>query len=304
MERLIRIAVLSYALVLAPPPSFAQSPDIEAMKRSLEAQIGVFQRVNDLETRVSALEKKGGDQSAVVVDSGAIGPHHNQIAPEFAPTSHEAIQFALSMYRGVLPSHTFVDIGCGDGRVLIAAVQKFGCHGLGIEIDPDQAALARKCVEAAGLSGKIQIVEGDATKMRFPKVDAGFAFLYPETLDALTDKIAAIPAFVSYQHPVKGLKETRSALGKFYSKEPIVQQAETQVVAGRPYAVWNGMTYYQEYNPNCNCAMCQSIRGQLQIPRTQTVLAQVRQPVVQRAQSGHWQKQCINGVCQMVWVND
>jgi SAM-dependent methyltransferase len=269
-------------------------------------------------------EEKGGDQSIVVEKdspssgSGAIGPLYDQVAPEssnpaIAPTSHEAIQFALSMYRGVLPQHTFVDIGCGDGRVLIAAVRKFNCNGLGIEIDPDQAELARRCVEAAGLSHKITIREGDATQMDF-KADAGFAYLYPETLEALADKIAAIPAFVSYQHPVDGLKETRTEHGSFYSKDPqaVAQsQPETKVVPAAPYAVWNGVTYYQEYRPGCQCDMCRSLRAQLAIPRTTTVVVQPEQQAavmpqinVSPQRTGRMVKQCINGVCQWVWVWD
>lgn len=41
-------------------------PDIEAMKRSLEAQIGLYQRINNLEQRVTNLEQRGGDPPSVV----------------------------------------------------------------------------------------------------------------------------------------------------------------------------------------------------------------------------------------------
>lgn len=258
------------------------------------------------------------EQDAPSTDSGVIDPE--VVAPEssnpaLAPTSHEAIQFALSMYRGMRPEHTFVDIGCGDGRVLIAAVRKWGCRGVGYEIDPEQAALARACIEAAGLSDKITVIEQDVTDLYTIEGDAGYAFLYPETLAKLAHIIKRIPAFVSYQHPVTGLKETSSEHGNFYSKEPI--QAETRVVTARPYAVWNGATYYQEYRPGCQCTMCRSIRAQLSIPRTTTVVVQpevykeersstVTTPIIapQPQRRGHFQRQCINGVCQMVWVWD
>lgn len=297
MNTLIQKAVLFAAAALAAAyaiPALADGPDFEAMKRSLESQIDLFRQINDHETRLRALETQSPAAAHAVPAVAAM-----------APTSHEAIQFALSLYRGVRPEHTFVDIGCGDGRVLIAAVQKWGCNGLGIELDVNQAELARRCVEAAGLSSKIKIVEGDATKLDF-KADAGFAYLYPETLEALASKIANIPAFVSYQHPVAGLKETTTAQGKFYSRDPVIAQA-TQDVPAQRYAVWNGRTYFQEYRPGCNCAMCQSIRYQLTIPRTTTVAVQAPQQTVAAAQpqrSGHFQRQCINGVCQNVWVWD
>lgn len=304
MNTLIQKAVLFAAAALAAAyaiPALAEGPDFEAMKRSLESQIDLFRQINDHETRLRALETQSPAAAHAVPAVAAM-----------APTSHEAIQFALSLYRGVRPEHTFVDIGCGDGRVLIAASQKWGCNGLGIELDVNQAALARRCVEAAGLSAKIKIVEGDATspeiRAMIRKADAGFAFLYPETLETLTGEIAAIPAFVSYQHSVAGLKETKSAQGKFYSKEPVAQAVQTQVVAAQPYAVWNGQIHTREWNPNCSCDMCQSIRYQLTIPRTTTVAVQApQQAVVAQAQpqrSGHFQRQCINGVCQNVWVWD
>lgn len=66
MIQFARVAVLAFC-VLSGPKLYAQEPDIEAMKRSLEAQIGVFQRLNELEQRVRVLEQKGGDPKAVVV---------------------------------------------------------------------------------------------------------------------------------------------------------------------------------------------------------------------------------------------
>jgi precorrin-6B methylase 2 len=56
-----------------------------------------------------------------------------------------------------------VDIGCGDGRVLIEAVRHFGCRARGIEIDPVLAAVARTRVDEAGLSDRIEVIEGDAS---------------------------------------------------------------------------------------------------------------------------------------------
>lgn len=54
-----------------------------------------------------------------------------------------------------------VDIGCGDGRLLIDASARYGCRGRGIERDASLAALAADNVVAAGLSDRIEIVHGD-----------------------------------------------------------------------------------------------------------------------------------------------
>jgi len=55
-----------------------------------------------------------------------------------------------------------LDVGCGDGRVLVEAARRFGCRARGIEIDPELAAAARTRVAAAGMADRIQIVEADA----------------------------------------------------------------------------------------------------------------------------------------------
>lgn len=61
-------------------------PDIEAMKRSLEAQIGLYQRINDLEKRVTKLEK--GDAKPVVGSGSGAGQTPFVVtAPELPKTT-------------------------------------------------------------------------------------------------------------------------------------------------------------------------------------------------------------------------
>jgi uncharacterized protein (TIGR03000 family) len=55
------------------------------------------------------------------------------------------------------------DCGCGDGTLIITAVQKFGAKkAVGIDIDPKKVAEAKKAVEDAKLADKITIREGNA----------------------------------------------------------------------------------------------------------------------------------------------
>lgn len=53
------------------------------------------------------------------------------------------------------------DLGCGDGRILIAAALKYRCRGVGYEYDPEIAKLARERVEKAGLADLVTIHQGD-----------------------------------------------------------------------------------------------------------------------------------------------
>jgi protein-L-isoaspartate O-methyltransferase len=108
---------------------------------------------------------------------------------------------------GLSKSDVFADIGCGDGRLLIDAVETFGCSAVGIEIDPVKADKAREKVKAAGLSDRITVLTGDA-KSFDPEaygVTAAVAYLYPELLEKLKPMLETIPVLVTPFHQVPGL---------------------------------------------------------------------------------------------------
>jgi predicted RNA methylase len=51
---------------------------------------------------------------------------------------------------------TVYDLGCGDGRIPIAAAKKFGAHGVGLDIDPKLVDLARSNAKAAGVEKLVE----------------------------------------------------------------------------------------------------------------------------------------------------
>lgn len=59
------------------------------------------------------------------------------------------------------PRDIVYDLGSGDGRVVITAAKKFGARGVGIEIDPAMARLARDNAARAGLAERVRIVQQD-----------------------------------------------------------------------------------------------------------------------------------------------
>ena len=84
-----------------------------------------------------------------------------------------------------------IDIGCGDGRVLIEAVRRYGCRARGVENDPDLVLRARADVEAAGLDSRIEIVEGDGANMSLAGASIVFTFLPAEMTAQLLAGIVA-----------------------------------------------------------------------------------------------------------------
>ena len=78
----------------------------------------------------------------------------------FVPTPNEVVDAMLKMAE-VTKADTVYDLGCGDGRIVIAAAQKYGARGVGIDIDPERVAEATENTRKAKVSDRVKIVQGD-----------------------------------------------------------------------------------------------------------------------------------------------
>ena len=80
-------------------------------------------------------------------------------------------------FAGIDANDHLVDLGCGEGRVVIAAASARNCKATGVEKDPRLVDIARKRVVESGVSrGSVSIVEGDAGA--YPLTDATAVFLF------------------------------------------------------------------------------------------------------------------------------
>ena len=88
-------------------------------------------------------------------------------APTLAPyvaTPPDVVDRMLTLAR-VGPSDVVYDLGCGDGRIVIAAARKFGARGVGIDIDADLIARARAAATANGVNDRVRFRVEDATSV-------------------------------------------------------------------------------------------------------------------------------------------
>ncbi len=88
----------------------------------------------------------------------------------FAITPAYLIQRKIEL-ANIQPNQLVGDLGCGDATVLIEAVTKTGCKGLGIESDLGVIELARQKVKEAGLEDRIQLVQEDMFKTDLSQID-------------------------------------------------------------------------------------------------------------------------------------
>jgi ubiquinone/menaquinone biosynthesis C-methylase UbiE len=67
----------------------------------------------------------------------------------------------LSLAR-VGPRDVVYDLGCGDGRIVIAAAKRFGARGVGVDLQPNLIRSAREAAAREGVSDRVEFRVGNA----------------------------------------------------------------------------------------------------------------------------------------------
>jgi ubiquinone/menaquinone biosynthesis C-methylase UbiE len=78
---------------------------------------------------------------------------------------------------------SMIDLGSGDGRIVIMAAQEFGASATGIEIDPDLVKQSRLRIEKMNLSANAKIIEGDILQQDYSSADLLTVYLLPTSND-------------------------------------------------------------------------------------------------------------------------
>jgi SAM-dependent methyltransferase len=84
------------------------------------------------------------------------------------------------------------DLGCGDGRILIAAAQKAGCRAVGFDIDADLVRIARENVRAAGVEHLVTVEQRDVLTVDLSESSVVMVYLLPWIMEKLTPQFEAM----------------------------------------------------------------------------------------------------------------
>lgn len=95
------------------------------------------------------------------------------------PTGNELVIQMLKTAK-VGPNDLVYDLGAGDGKIAIAAAKEFGARAVGIEFNPDMAALAQRNAKRAGVGDRVTIINGDIFKEDFSKATVVTLYLLPD----------------------------------------------------------------------------------------------------------------------------
>jgi SAM-dependent methyltransferase len=112
----------------------------------------------------------------------------NSRGAPWVPTARETIRRMLSMAE-VRPEEVVYDLGCGDGRVLVAAARGFGARAVGIELDISRFLWSLAVIAALGLWHRVRVVRGDLFRQDLREADVVVTYLLQATNDRLQAKL-------------------------------------------------------------------------------------------------------------------
>jgi Methyltransferase domain len=95
-------------------------------------------------------------------------------------TTPDNVTLAMLQLAEVRTSDHVIDLGSGDGRIVILAARRFGASGLGVEIVPDLVQRSRESARAAGVEARAQFREQDLFKTDLSAATVVTMYLLPE----------------------------------------------------------------------------------------------------------------------------
>ncbi len=96
----------------------------------------------------------------------------------FVPTPMAVVDAMLDMAQ-VTRNDTLYDLGCGDGRIVVRAATRFGCRGVGVDLDPERVREANENARKAGVSELTRFEVGDVFEFDFSAASVVTMYLLP-----------------------------------------------------------------------------------------------------------------------------
>ena len=109
---------------------------------------------------------------------------YSQKAPKRPPDVYwepttDPVVTAMLKLADVKKGDLVYDLGCGDGRIVIAAAKEFGAHGVGVDIDPQRISESNENAKKAGVTSMVQFREDDLFETKISDATVVTLFLWP-----------------------------------------------------------------------------------------------------------------------------
>ena len=103
--------------------------------------------------------------------------------------SPDNVTLAMLKLANVGPEDYVIDLGSGDGRIVLVAAKRFGARGLGVEIVPELVAKSRASARAAGVESRAFFKEQDLFKTDLSPASVVTMYLLPDVNLALRPRL-------------------------------------------------------------------------------------------------------------------
>jgi predicted O-methyltransferase YrrM len=137
--------------------------------------------------------------------------YSNKLAP-YVGTPVRVMDRMLDL-ANIKPGETVYDLGCGDGRIVIAAALRYKAKAVGVEISPKLASQATSAIDKAGLNGRARIIQGDLLEVDLTGADVVTIYLATQLNAQLRPRLEkylhAGARVVSHDYAVPGWKPTK-----------------------------------------------------------------------------------------------
>jgi len=117
-------------------------------------------------------------------------PSTNMRGPDvvFVGTPYDLISMMLQM-ADVKKTDMIYDLGCGDGRILVLAAQKYGAQGIGYDIDPERIIESRQNVSKNNVQSLVKIIQADIFTLDLENADVMPLYLHPDMMSRLVPQV-------------------------------------------------------------------------------------------------------------------
>lgn len=105
----------------------------------------------------------------------------------FVPTKNKEIDLILKQAQ-LKKNQTFLDLGCGDGRMVRRAVKQYYVNGIGIDVNFILLTWAKLLAKIQKLSA-IEFRLTDMTTNHLPLTDVIYIFLFPKLIEKITPQL-------------------------------------------------------------------------------------------------------------------
>lgn len=106
----------------------------------------------------------------------------------YIPTRYSVVDGMLKLAQ-VNKDDVVYDLGCGDGRIVIAAARTYGARGVGIDLNPWRIAEARDNARFARVEDRVSFVKDDIFNVDFSEATVVMLYLLPEVNQELRPKL-------------------------------------------------------------------------------------------------------------------